>query len=94
MAAFHRIMPLSTTPSWAGDREDTATIAAVDKIVRGDVTTARVSRAAPAGFMDDKALQALRAARYRPRFDDAGQPVGTAGLKFRYEFVYYQEPHT
>ena len=61
---------------------------------RGDVTTARVSRAAPAGFMDDKALQALRAARYRPRFDDAGQPVGTAGLKFRYEFVYYQEPRT
>ena len=61
---------------------------------RGDVTTARVSRAAPAGFMDDKALQALRAARYRPRFDDAGQPLGTAGLKFRYEFVYYHEPRT
>ena len=39
------VMPLSTTPSWAGDKEDTATIAAVDKIVRGDVVQANFGEA-------------------------------------------------
>lgn len=61
---------------------------------RGEVASAQVTRAAPQGVMDKQALKALRASRYRPRFDSAGQPVASPGQKFRYEFVYYKEPRT
>ena len=39
------VSPLSATPAWANDKEDSATIAAVDKIVRGDVVQANYGEA-------------------------------------------------
>jgi len=39
------VIPLSSMPSRAGDKEDSATIAAVDKIVRGDVVQANYGEA-------------------------------------------------
>ena len=43
----------------------------------------------PAGLMDFRTRKAIKAARFRPRFEN-GEPVETPGVEYRHEFVYYR----
>lgn len=58
---------------------------------RGRVRTVDVVASDPEGLMDFRTRKAIRGARFRPRFD-AGEPVATEGVEYRYEFVYYRSP--
>ena len=50
---------------------------------------ADVVAADPEGLMDFRTRKAIKAARFRPRFE-AGEPVETTGVEYRHEFVYYR----
>lgn len=58
---------------------------------RGRVSTVDVVAAEPEGLMDFRTRKAIKAARFRPRFE-AGEPVATNGIEYRHSFVYYREP--
>ncbi|MGH8495564.1 MAG: energy transducer TonB [Gammaproteobacteria bacterium] len=53
----------------------------------GRVVDLRLVESEPPGVMDTRVIRALREARYRPRIAD-GEPVATAGLRFRSSFTY------
>lgn len=58
---------------------------------RGRLRNLDITDADPEGLLDFRLRRAVRAARFRPRFEE-GEPVPTAGVTFRHRFVYYTKP--
>ena len=89
------VFPLPDPPSppaWASDRtERRGYIDLVyDVTDRGRVGDVDVVSAEPEGLMDFRTRKAIKAARFRPRFE-AGEPVGTRDIQYRHSFVYYSQ---
>jgi tetratricopeptide (TPR) repeat protein len=57
---------------------------------RGRIDHLQILAEEPEDMMNFRLRKALRAARFRPRFVD-GEPVETAGVEYRHEFI-YREP--
>lgn len=58
---------------------------------RGRLRNLDIADANPEGLLDFRIRRAVRAARFRPRFE-AGEPVPAAGVTYRHRFVYYTQP--
>lgn len=58
---------------------------------RGRVSAVDVVAAEPEGLMDFRTRKAIKAARFRPRFE-AGEPVATNDIQYRHSFVYFSRP--
>lgn len=62
-----------------------------DVTSRGRLRNLDITDANPEGLLDFRLRRAVRAARFRPRFE-AGEPVPAAGVTYRHRFVYYTQP--
>ena len=58
---------------------------------RGRVRRIDVAASEPPGLMDFRTRKAIKAARFRPRFED-GVPANTLGVEYRHAFVYFERP--
>jgi TonB family protein len=84
--ALPRRPPLDAIPEYRGYVD-----MAFDVSERGEVSNVQVIGATPQDMLTKQALDAMRRARYRPRLDDAGNPVPSSGQRFRFEFPYFQQ---
>lgn len=58
---------------------------------RGRLRNLDIKDADPEGLLDFRLRRSIRAARFRPRFED-GAPAATAGVTYRHRYVYYTQP--
>lgn len=58
---------------------------------RGRVRRIDVAASEPPGLMDFRTRKAIKAARFRPRFEN-GVPANTLGVEYRHAFVYFERP--
>ena len=84
--AIPRRPPLDAIPEYRGYVD-----MAFDVSERGEISNVQVLGATPQDLLTKQALEAMRRARYRPRLDDAGNPVPSSGQRFRFEFPYFQQ---